>query len=573
MTNSGHLDEAYFGSDIVADFLSSVGIDYVALNAGATLRGLHDSLLRRESPSIVSTLHEEIAVGVAHGYAKASGRLMAAAIHDHVGPLHAHMALFNAWADDVPIVVLGGSGPRDVALRRPWLDWIHTASPTSSPIRDSVKWDTEPASVEAILPSLRRAYREAVSFPRGPVFVALDAALQETSTHRPEMPPIQNVPPPVLREADVDDLVTELAESEWPVFVIDRPPPGAMVPLVRIAERLGAAVIDLGSRCSFPTTHWADQTQHRERTLAEADLVVLLDPRDPVWAVTSVDETSRSLSSLIAAPTRVVSIGLAATSSKPVDRSAELDRARHLAAHVPSALEQIDQAIAGTRIDHEVTMRRTEQLRERWSESRLGAMTTAHAFADQSPIHPAHLSLSLKDAVADGPWQISNGLLGGWLRSLWDWSTESAYLGRSGGEGLGYGLPASVGAALAHRDDDTLVVDLQSDGDMLYTSQALWTASHHRLPLLVVVYDNKAYGRDLIHQRLVARQRGWEGSPHPEGVVIRDPDVGFTQLAEGFGVEGVGPVVDTEELPRVLVDAAHSVRTERRPVLVHVIAS
>src|SRR5690606_3306341 len=191
---------------------------------------------------------------------------------------------------------------------------------------------------------------------------------------------------------------------------------------------------------------------------------------------------------------------------------------------------------------------------------------------DALPIS-AHLAMSLWKAVRDGPWQLANGLLDGWLRRLWDFDFEVAYLGRSGGEGLGYGLPASVGAALAHTDDDTLVVDLQADGDMLYTPQALWTAAHHRVPLLVVVYDNRAYGRDSIHMDLVAAERGRQGSPEPEGIALVDPTIDFTSLAEGLGVEGLGPVHDPAHLDKVLSRAAQTVRSERRPVLVQVVCS
>jgi benzoylformate decarboxylase/acetolactate synthase-1/2/3 large subunit len=566
----------YFGSDVVADFLSAVGIDHVAMNAGATLRGLHDSLLRRNSPEIISTLHEEIAIGIAHGYAKAAGRPMAAAIHDHVGPMHAHMALFNAWADDVPMLVLGGSGPRDTARRRPWLDWIHTSAPTVAPIRDAVKWDCEPASSPGLVANLRRAYRETLSLPMGPVFVALDVLLMEATAEPPGDLTPPSIPTPAVAAPDrVDWLVEQLVQAATPVFVVDRPPAGTMAPLVALAELLGAAVIDLGSRCSFPTTHWADQSLLREQTLGGADLVVVLDPRDLLLTVTSAEETTRTLTSLVAADVTVVSIGTTSTrATVPVDRGGELEGATHILGHVPSVLARVADAVeAASGLDRTAAEERHLRLRESWEQARRTSEAAADSLAGQAPIHPAHLSSSLRAAVAGGPWQLANGLLGGWLRRLWDFESETAYLGRSGGEGLGYGLPASVGAALAHRADDTLVVDVQADGDLLYTPQALWTAAHHRLPLLVVVYDNHGYGRDLIHQRLIAAERGWEGAPAPEGVAIQDPTVGFSRMAEGFGVEGIGPVTEPGRLRDVLTAAAVSVRSERRPVLVHVVSS
>lgn len=132
-----------YGSDVVVEFLRAAGIDHVVLNPGATFRALHDSLAVADAPELIVALHEEIAVALAHGYAKSAGRPMAVFVHDQVGLQHATMALFNAYVDAVPMLVIGGSGPRDVARRRPWIDWIHSGSPESAVIRDVVKWDDD----------------------------------------------------------------------------------------------------------------------------------------------------------------------------------------------------------------------------------------------------------------------------------------------------------------------------------------------------------------------------------------------------------------------------------------------
>lgn len=565
----------YFGSDLILDAVAAMGIDYVALNPGATLRGLHDSLLRRSTPEIISTLHEEIAVGIAHGYAKASDRLMAVAIHDHVGPLHAHMAVFNAWADDVPILILGGSGPRRADMRRPWIDWIHTAFPSSAPLRDVLKWDAEPHHPSSLLPDLARAHRRAMSIPRGPVFVAIDALLQEAAIARPagRMPTFTVPAPPVADPASIDELARKLVDAATPVIMVDRPPRGTMEPLVALAEAIGAAVVDLGARTSFPTTHWADQTQVSRMALEEADLVVLLDPRDVVWALTETDEQTRGVTPLVRSSAETVTIGTIATrNTVPIDRGAESLGSWHVEGSVPQALASVTLTVSEAPPAPGRVATRRETLRDRWQRARTAAEDEAAAVSDMVPIHPARLALAIRSALRGGPWMISNGRLGGWLRRLLDFEAEDAHLGRSGGEGLGYGMAASVGAALARRDDDVLVVDVQSDGDMLYTPQALWTAAHHRLPVLVIVYDNHAYGRDLAHQAIVARARGWDGAARPEGVSIVDPEVRFCELAASFGVESSGPVTEPDDLDPVLEQAVRTVRTERRPFLVHVVA-
>ena len=130
--------EGAWGSDAVAETLRALGIPYIALNPGASYRGLHDSLvnhLGNEHPQMLLCLHEEAAVAIAHGYAKATDRMMAAAVHSNVGLMHATMAIFNAWCDRAPVLVLGATGPWDASRRRPWIDWIHTFADQGAQVR------------------------------------------------------------------------------------------------------------------------------------------------------------------------------------------------------------------------------------------------------------------------------------------------------------------------------------------------------------------------------------------------------------------------------------------------------
>ena len=132
------VNAAGFGSDVVADALRATDIPYIALNPGASYRGLHDSLvnyLGNERPQMLLCLHEESAVAIAHGYAKVTGTAMAAAVHSNVGLMHATMAIFNAWCDRMPMVILGATGPVDAVKRRPWIDWIHTARDQGALVR------------------------------------------------------------------------------------------------------------------------------------------------------------------------------------------------------------------------------------------------------------------------------------------------------------------------------------------------------------------------------------------------------------------------------------------------------
>src|SRR5580692_1963713 len=179
---------AGFGSDVVADTLRALDIPYIALNPGASYRGLHDSIvnyLGNFGPQMLLCLHEEAAVAIAHGYAKVTGRAMAAAVHSNVGLFHATMAFFNAWCDRMPVIVLGATGPVDAMKRRPWIDWIHTARDQGAIVRNYTKWDDQPASPGAAREALLRAAWIANTAPMGPVYINLDAGMQETKLAEP----------------------------------------------------------------------------------------------------------------------------------------------------------------------------------------------------------------------------------------------------------------------------------------------------------------------------------------------------------------------------------------------------
>src|SRR5215468_7918460 len=209
-----------YGSDLVVELLRAVGVQHVAVNPGATFRGLHDSLVNYggpRGPELILTTHEEIAVALAHGYAKAAGRPMAAVVHDIVGLQHASMAIFNAFCDRAPVLVLGATGPMDATHRRPWIDWIHTALVQGTQVRDYVKLDDQPATVAALPEAFLRAWRIACSEPQGPVYLCLDAALQEQPLERavtlPDASRFRAAAPPHADPRTIDEVARRLTEA------------------------------------------------------------------------------------------------------------------------------------------------------------------------------------------------------------------------------------------------------------------------------------------------------------------------------------------------------------------------
>jgi benzoylformate decarboxylase/acetolactate synthase-1/2/3 large subunit len=535
------------GSDLLVQAIAALGIRHVALNPGATLRGLHESLLDPSSEvRPITCLHEGVAVGMAHGYAKASGVPMAVGLHDTVGVLNAALAIFNSWVDAAPMLLLGGAGPADSVARRPWIDWIHTAHDASRPIGDMLVWAENPTSLPATLEALRRAHQRATSTPAGPAYVGLDLALQEARIGR--TPPIRGPLGSWTVRADADAIgraAEAIGRARRPLIVTDRPLRDATRQhLLRLAELAAIPMVELEGAANVPVGHALDRTSARARAIEGADLLLLVDVRDP------------GLLGLRRGRRRAVAIDISSAplrnSTWIVDDSNAGDPLR-LAGDPGATLQALADAIQPPR------------RRAPWLSA--GAAATARALPDDAPLDKAAIAHATAGSVVGRPSTVVHGSLGGHARLAFGFTSPGQYVGRSGGEGLGYALPASIGAALALRGSGQLAIGFQTDGDALYLPQALWTAAHERIPVLLIVENNRSYWRDEIHQRAVARERGRDEATAAAGVQLRDPDIAFPALAGSLGVEAVGPVTTTGELRRAVETGVRAV-DEGRPFLI-----
>lgn len=560
-----------YGSDVVVEVLAGLGVEAVALNPGASFRGIHDSLVELDGPEPILTLHEGVAVAVAHGYAKAAGRPMAALVHNLVGLQHAAMGVFNAFSDNAPMIVLGGSGPADTTRRRPWIDWVHTPTIQNSTVRDIVKWDAAPASLDALPDALVRAHRIARTLPEGPTYVAVDALIQEQRLPAdfdlgqvPTSVPSSYGPPAEVLER----FARLLSRAKQPLIVADGVgrSRAAYDALIDLADRLAIGVVDLGARHSFPNTHPCDVTFDRENQLAAADVVLVLEPRDLSYAIQGTDHDGRRPVQLLDDDAVVLCIGTNDLAHRGfIDREPVVRNVESAVGDVGVALPQLLEMVGNVPLS---TIRaRREALRARSAEIRHEQAEIARRPGEG--ITPGRLAAATWDAVRDGPWQLAFPAFRNWARRTWEFDSFGCHLGGSGGAGLGYGPGAVVGAALAHRDDDTLVVSLQPDGDLLYAPMALWTAAHHRLPLLMVVEDNASYGADRLHQARVARARGRSLEHASVGIDIDDPTIDVRGLAASLGVRAFS-VGGEAELAGTLSRAAGLVREDGEPTVVHV---
>lgn len=575
---------AEYGSDVIVDLMKAYEIEYAALNPGATFRGLHDSIVNyggNRMPQIILCNHEEIAVAVAQGYAKAKGRPMAAIVHNVVGLLHAAMAVYTAWLDRTPLLLMGGTGPMAVETRRPWIDWIHTALVQGNAVRDYVKWDDQPASIQGIVESFIRGYRIATTEPHGPVYLCWDAALQEQRLEAPvPIPDLGRYAPPTPAQADPAVLLTAsrwLAEAANPVVLADYVGrnPSAVSSLVRLADALALPVIDLGSRMNFPNTHPLDLTGAEDELLAEADCVLALDVVDLEKATSSVDRTTRIPRSRLRPGCRTVSISfndfMVRSWAQEWGRLQPVDLAiaANTSLAIPALADLCEDALKENGALQERVDRRRDALGQRHRALRNGWREQAERVRGDRPIALAALAAELGDVVKDEDWTLVNRSLRNWTRRVWNWNTTRPYVGAHMGGGVGYGIGHSVGAALAVGATQ-LCIDIQPDGDLLYTPSALWTAAHHRIPLLIVMYNNRSYYNDEEHQILMANARGRPVENAHIGQAMKDPPVDFAAMARSFGLAAWGPIEDPADLRPALEQAARCVLTERRPALVDV---
>jgi thiamine pyrophosphate-dependent acetolactate synthase large subunit-like protein len=576
---------ARFGSDVVVDLLRELGIRYVALNPGASFRGLHDSLVNFESgqpPEILLVHHEEIAVAIAHGYARVTGKPMAAAVHNIVGLQHATMAIFNAWCDRNPVIVLGGTGPMDASLRRPFIDWVHTALVQGNQVRDYTKWDDQPASVASIPESMLRAYRIAVTEPQGPVYVCFDVEVQEEQIAKPlTLPDVRRfeapAPPAPNRDA-LQRAAEALVAARWPVIIADTVGrnPAALGPLREVAELLGAPVVDRGGRFNFPTNHPLDLSLALDEALAETDVVLALDVYDLGGTTPGIPHTrGDERKTAIPEAATVIHVTLADMYQKAWSADYQIlpEVDIPIAADTAEALPALA-ALLRTELGRSDRSAAIAQRAQRVGEIRRRAAAQAQAQAqsawDQSPISHARLYGELWPRIKDLPWSLVNSAGRLSARTAWEITEPEQFLGSGGrGGGLGYALPGSIGAALAYKGSGRLCIAIVGDGEFLMTNSALWTAARYEIPLLTIMFNNKAYFQDHGHQAHMARTRERPMENVGIGIEIGDPDVDFATLARSYGVEGFGPVADPGKLGAVL-DQAISVVQSGRPALVDV---
>jgi acetolactate synthase-1/2/3 large subunit len=501
---------------------------------------------------------------------------MVAIVHNLVGLLHSNLAIYYAYIDRAPIFIIGATGPMDETRRRPRIDWTHTALVQGNAVRDYTKWDYQPATIDGVPESFARAYGVMMTEPQGPVYLCYDAWLQEQPLdHDVPLPPQASMRVPAQFTADPAALARAadlLAEAKRPVILaefVGRDPKGFHA-LVELAETLGAPVHDVNSRLNFPGCHPLNLSMEKD-VFRDADLILCLDVRDWERATTELDSQKRTLASIEPPDCVWIDIGFGdlELSSWAMDyqrlKHAQLRILADTTLAIPALTALLRRKIADNPGLQKLIEARTRKTAERHRETRAKWAKEAREDWDASPIPVPRLAHEVWEVIKHEDWVLTAGTLEDWTRKLWDFDQPYRHPGKSLGTATQIGI--SLGVALAHRDAGRLVVDLQPDGDLMFDAGALWVAVKHKIPMLIVMYNNRAYYNDWEHQIRMARQRGTPIERAHIGMDLEEPVVDFAGLAKSMGWYAEGPIEHGKDVGPALKRALAKVKAGQPALL------
>lgn len=546
------------GADFMVDVLKTLDFEYIAANPGSSFRGLQESFINygsNKNPEWLTCCHEESSVAMAHGYYKIAGKPMMIMAHGTVGLQHASMAIYNAYADRVPVyMILGNSF--DAAMRRPGAEWYHSVQDCVAMVRDYTKWDDMPVSLVHFAESAVRAYKIAMTPPMGPVAIVADTELQERPIDpslKIRIPKLTIPSPPQGDSGAVAEAAKMLVNAEYPVIMADRvarTPRGAEL-LMALAETLQAAVLDAQGRVNFPSAH-----RLAGGNVRNADVILALEHSD-IWGATNNmrDQLHRSYSSITKPGVKMITI--AATDLYMKSNYQDFQRARDVdiaiaadaEATLPSLIEAVKKLITADR--RRFLDDRGNKISEANRLARERAKQEATLAWDASPISTARLAAEIWQQIKTKDWSLVGGG-GGWARRLWDFNKPYHHNGGSGAAGVGYSSPAAVGAALANKKFGRLSINIQNDGDMMYAPGVLWTAAHHKIPMLNIMNNNRAYHQEVMHLQRMANRYNRTIVNASIGNEIANPNIDYAKLAQSLGWYAEGPITNPRDIAPAL---------------------
>jgi len=567
------------GADFMLDVIKSLGIEYVAANPSSSCRGLHESIINygnNKNPELITALHEESSVAMGHGYAKIEGKPMIGMVHGTVGTQHASMAIYNAWCDRVPTIVILGN-ETDAGARRSFVEWTHSAQDAASIIRDFTKWDDNPTTLQHFAESFVRAYKIAMTPPMGPVAIIASGKLQEEPIEEKDLriPKLTPVLSPVGDSGSIAELARMLVNAENPVIVAGRVAhnQAGMTLLAELADTLQAPVNDQRNRMNLASTH----PFYNTGSVANADVVLALEVEDVFMLTHRMSPLNRigmdAPRKIIKDTTKVITI----SSGDLFQRSNYQDFARYnevdmaipgdAQATLPLLIEACKKIITS---DRRIAMQaRGAKLTEQHAKNKQASITQAALGWDASPLTPSRISAELWAQIKNEDWSLvgNDAFFGRWPNRLWTFDKYHQFIGGSGGEGVGYGAPAAVGAALANKKHGRFTVNIQNDGDLNYAPGVLWSAVHHNIPMLNIMNNNRGYHQEVMFVTTMAARANRDVSRTGIGTKLESPFIDYATMAKAYGMKGIGPITDPKDLGAAIKQGVEIVK-RGEPVMI-----
>jgi thiamine pyrophosphate-dependent acetolactate synthase large subunit-like protein len=559
------------GSDLMVQVLRDLGIEYVAANPGSSFEGLHESVINygnppNKMPEFITALHEESAVTMAHGYGKATGKPMCALLHGTIGVQHGAMSIYQAYYDRTPVLLLAG---RDLGFIA-----AHSANDMAGMVRSFTKWDAQPKTLEESLTAIQRAYNEALTPPCGPTMVVIDIELQKEEARQLKVPAYTAPKIAGIDASQAREIARGLLDAQNPRIAVGRlrTPQGVNL-AVQLTELVGASADSAATQgpMSFPQGHplygpGASTTYDYTLGLeAPAATVALMGPTNST--LLNRDVTNIGFGGI--APGVGGNRGTGRGNS-PGGRTIDVDAE----ASLPVVIEEVRKQISPDR--QRVVRERTAKHAEANQRARIEALKSAfeqkRAGWDASPIATARIYAELWPLLEHEDWILSSpsNFSGAHNTQLWIHDKPYSYLGGQGAGGMGYGAPASVGAALAAKSRGQIVINIQTDGDLNYAPGVLWTAQHHGLPMLTVMHNNRAWHQELMFVEYMCGVRGRGGERGHIGTTLRDPYIDYRMMAATYGMAGEGPITDPLKLGPALKRGIAAVK-RGQPYMIDVI--
>lgn len=560
------------GSDLMVQVLKDLEIEFIAGNPGSSYEGLQESIVNygnppNTQPEFITALHEESSVDMANGYAKAEGRPMATILHGTIGIQHASMAIYQAFYAGTPMLMIAG---RDDAFIQ-----AHTANDMAAMVRSYTKWDAQPTTLAGCLDALQEAYRQAVTPPTAPTLVVVDMELQKQEAGDLEVPVYR---PPTI--AGIDDttareIASRLLEADNPRIAVGRLRTPAGVRLaVELAELVGASTSTAATQgpMSFPQRH--PLCGPGARTDYDFTLSLETGPADVGIVGPGVDSLFGTRDEMEIGFGGLRANAPASGRGAPRDDGIERRYAVDAEASLPPIIENARQLL--TRSQARKIERRSaghaEANREAYVESVRAAVEEKRVGWDQSPVSTARIYAELWPLIMNEDWCLASpsNFSGGHHRELWEHNRPYSYLGGQGAAGMGYGAGACGGAGLAARGRGRFVVNIQTDGDMNYAPGVLWTSAHHKLPVLTIMHNNRAWHQELMFLEFLAGARGRGTNRAHIGTTLRDPFIDYRKMAQAYGMAGEGPISQPQDLRAALERGVGSVK-RGEPYMIDVI--